>query len=323
METLKGFEDFFDRNFTDLANDGEVVAPAMHKRLAAVEMVTDRIVKGSAVSGLNKAQHTGTYAGYQSDDPVQMYDFTVEQYKWTQSVVIPEAVYKYANSPQYLVDQYRERGDLSELGMSFSKQIDDELAGYFNSTNMVSTSAPYATPDGAALCSVAHPINPNLATTYNTNLSTSSGLSYANAESVLQQIGEISDFRNHPAELQQKYQMFMMVCGQQAGLARRIVQTLGVNNSRAGDANSDRNVLPLMGLQSEPIIWSRIGNRYQGANDTTWFIVIPKLSFKVYRSSNIEYKAWIDEDTDALHFGAKAWYRLKLVDWRGVYGATA
>lgn len=313
---LKSHESWFDRNFVELSDDAFSKRDPMWKRICKEMTVQDFTVKMNATTGLGLANETNLYAGPQEETPQEMYTNTATQRYWTKAIQITDAAARHATSPEYLLDKYRESGEFSALAKSFDDRKDRDLAYYISNAE---TSAIAATPDLAALASASHPVNPSLATTYNSNYaSTGKGLSYDNVEAALQTIGEWSDFNNQPAEILMNYPVYLMVPTQKLGLAQTIVNSIG-----QGTANLSNNQLATIGLQKTVWPWARLGDRFTGNNDTDWYLVIPGLSFNLVKTTDVLYRSWIDNKTGAFNFMAFQYFTLNIGDWRGLYKSKA
>lgn len=318
--TFQNHEDYFDRNFSELAMDKMQSTPAYHKRIAKTITTQDWTTKFGGTSGLSPAEETGVYAGAIEDTPIQDYSVNATQVKWSKKVVIPEAVAIFANSKEDIVNRFRDQGEDSTLAKSFHDRKDLDIAYYMSNA---ATSTIAATPDGAALASTSHPINSAQSTTYNSNLLTSTALSYAGVESMMETIGECSDNRNNPAMLLASNPAYLCVPTQLSGLAIRIAQTLGQANSRQGTMDNDKNALPALGLQQEVISWPRLGDKYQGVNDTDWYIIMPGLTFWIVEGTALMHRAWVNNDTGALHFNMWQYWKIIIKDFRGIWKGAA
>jgi hypothetical protein len=324
METILQFKDFFDKNMTEIAADELANQQSVGNTLCAQRTADNITIQRTEISGLGPAEETGLYDNPHTDEPVQGYDSAITQKKWTKSVQIPEAVWLPLSkrlggqrAAEYLVDRFRQEGEFSALGRTFYDRIDIDVAYYIvNGTS--ATLAP--TPDAVALFSVSHPVNPVLSTTYNSNYTSGATLSASTTATLLQTMGECSDRRNNPMYLTSRYPVYMLVPNQLEDVARRICGTMGATQSLPGTPNNDMNALQAMGLQSKPIVWPRLGDRFTtSGSDTAAYLTIPGLSFKIYWMDPIKFRGWVNPLNNCYHFIASAWFRVAIDDFRGIY----
>jgi len=303
---IKEAQDFFDLNVPILMMNYLATERAMWQNIAG-QMETERYnSEMSMLSGLSMASQTPLYDGPGELKPVQGYEVSQTQKKWSFDVTLPEATYRFANNGPEMISTFEASGGGAAMARPINLRIDNLVAAHYISAE--STTGP----DAVYYASASHP-RPNSSSVWS-NLY-SGGLTQSNLLALMAQIDDCPDLVGEPAELLANHTFKLLVSPTKREAANVILKTM----AKPGTPNNDINaVQESPGLSMDPLVWTRLSTSFDGSDANDAWLVVPGMASKVVWNSRPQFKS-IRTRNDDLIFTGKAWFDVIFAEPRGLW----